>query len=536
MPEPTAGDTTTTSQASAPNAPTIAATTQAQGTVTAPIVISGSTTASADSEISTPKSPDSPAIRQKRKPTKSFATRRALSDLMDLAADESSPASSAATADTAAPTAVTTGHSAATPTTVATAEIATRPTPGAKAPANNKRFESKKFFLTYPKCNNKEAVHAFLCKPTPRGGAAPVYVKTSLEHHADGSEHIHALVIYDKERQVRLSNNPETFDVEGHHPNVQIAQCPGSVDDYISKEDEAPLVMGEMPDDMKKKRARDGDGSSEWATIVSSDTKDEFMAKVRSWKPRDYALNHEKLIFYANSVYKTKTNYVSPFSDDDFFLPRAIKTWLADEFTKTERAKCLCLIGPTRCGKTAWARSLGQHVFWRGLFSVTEWRDEAKYLVLDDIDWEFLPNKKQLLTAMGECILTDKYVKKTTLVNYKPAIYLCNTDPRDKWTTDESSYWGENMTFVTIKGPLFRGKAMTMAEAAGRIQQTITETLPTTPPPVPQAPTRANETQARIDTGDITLGTLDRDTPAPTSPMTGLDDIELEDSLSTYFV
>lgn len=135
-------------------------------------------------------------------------------------------------------------------------------------------------------------------------------------------------------------------------------------------------------------------------------------------------------------------------------LPQAITNWLSVEFPKPERAKCLIVVGASRLGKTNWARSLGPHMFWRSQVNYGDWNPDARYIVIDDIDWRFIPQKKGILTQMGEITLTDKYVKKLKVINNKPAIVLTNNEP--EFETD-SEYWlgTPNCVLVRITEPLF---------------------------------------------------------------------------------
>ena len=133
-------------------------------------------------------------------------------------------------------------------------------------------------------------------------------------------------------------------------------------------------------------------------------------------------------------------------------LPDSITNWLGTEFTKMERGRCLVLVGPTRLGKTAWARSLGDHMFWRGQVNLGAWDQSAKYIVIDDIPWKFIPQKKSLLTQMGDITVTDKYVKKLNVCNDKVAIVLVNE--LDSFE-EEEEYWQANTTVVRLDSELF---------------------------------------------------------------------------------
>lgn len=90
------------------------------------------------------------------------------------------------------------------------------------------------------------------------------------------------------------------------------------------------------------------------------------------------------------------------------------------------------LVGDSQLGKTIWARSLGRHNYWNGMTCLSDWDDDADYLVADDFEWDYFPQKKAIFGCQREIILTDKYVKKKRIQWGKPCIYICNpdSDPR----------------------------------------------------------------------------------------------------------
>lgn len=117
-----------------------------------------------------------------------------------------------------------------------------------------------------------------------------------------------------------------------------------------------------------------------------------------------------------------------------------------------DRPKSLILVGPTRCGKTAWARSLGQHMYFNGSFNLDDWDNDAEYAIFDDWeDWTRFFNYKQFLGAQQEFTLADKYRAKRTLTWGKPCIILSNEMPLFKdWK------WIEGNCFICIiENPLF---------------------------------------------------------------------------------
>lgn len=72
-----------------------------------------------------------------------------------------------------------------------------------------------------------------------------------------------------------------------------------------------------------------------------------------------------------------------------------------------------------------------------------DWDDSARYIVFDDIDWTWLPNKKSFFGAQKRFVITGKYMRAKTVNWGKPCIYLCNTLP-----TFEEPEWYELNTII----------------------------------------------------------------------------------------
>lgn len=91
----------------------------------------------------------------------------------------------------------------------------------------------------------------------------------------------------------------------------------------------------------------------------------------------------------------------------------------------------MVLFGPTRLGKTLWARSLGNHAYFGGLFSLDEPLDDVDYAVFDDMQGglEFFHSYKFWLGAQKQFYATDKYKGKKLIDWGRPSIYLSNTNP-----------------------------------------------------------------------------------------------------------
>lgn len=106
-----------------------------------------------------------------------------------------------------------------------------------------------------------------------------------------------------------------------------------------------------------------------------------------------------------------------------------------------------------------------------GMFNLNVWDNEATYLVLDDIDFEYIPNRKALWGSQKEMTLTDKFKHKRSVQWNKPMIVLQNEgwDFRDLTvggrkseggfrTVAEREWYLENSVIVEIKEPMWRAE------------------------------------------------------------------------------
>lgn len=74
------------------------------------------------------------------------------------------------------------------------------------------------------------------------------------------------------------------------------------------------------------------------------------------------------------------------------------------------------------------------------MFDLSTWDPEAKYIIFDDVDFDFLPAAKAFWGAQKTFTLTDRYRKKKTVSFGKPCIFLCNED-QDPFTKKHWSEW-----------------------------------------------------------------------------------------------
>jgi len=74
----------------------------------------------------------------------------------------------------------------------------------------------------------------------------------------------------------------------------------------------------------------------------------------------------------------------------------------------------LVLYGPSRMGKTAWARSLGRHNYWKGALNINTIDNEAEYHVFDDLR-KFRDFDYKSWMGADDFTVSGKYLKEQTV-------------------------------------------------------------------------------------------------------------------------
>lgn len=117
------------------------------------------------------------------------------------------------------------------------------------------------------------------------------------------------------------------------------------------------------------------------------------------------------------------------------------------------------LWGDTRTGKTVWARSLGSHLYFCGLYSYKEAikAEEAQYAVFDDIQGgiKFFHSFKNWLGAQREFQIKGLYRDPELITWGKPSIWVSNTDPRHDMSLDDITWLEGNCYIVNVTSALF---------------------------------------------------------------------------------
>lgn len=196
-----------------------------------------------------------------------------------------------------------------------------------------------------------------------------------------------------------------------------------------------------------------GKRSTAYSGIAVCKSYEEACALVEKESPRDWYIQGDKIRENLKRKFVPQfAEYVPIFEVGEFYPPPQLTEWLHS--WDTTRTPCLFLIGPTKLGKTAWARSIVQpHCYWKSMVNLDEFNPDAKLLIFDDFDWKYMPNPKGWLTQAGQCTVTDKYRHKKTIIVNMPSIYISNELP--EWTISENLYWRDNSKIINIVCKLF---------------------------------------------------------------------------------
>lgn len=204
------------------------------------------------------------------------------------------------------------------------------------------RLSTKNLYLTYSQCPTtiKDALTwftAFFKRNT-------FTYSICQELHQDGGEHLHVLLCFMSKINIVNERALDFAGPEGevYHPNMQSAFNIRAVHAYIHKGDKERAI-GHTGDDYSITYTGCGLGNHEsimccnnhivsgrqsWADILgNSNTKEEFMANVKSNYPRDYILSWERINVFANASYAEEVpDYESEFSVFDN-VPPEVEKW-----------------------------------------------------------------------------------------------------------------------------------------------------------------------------------------------------------------
>ncbi|KAI0278674.1 hypothetical protein BC826DRAFT_882638, partial [Russula brevipes] len=317
---------------------------------------------------------------------------------------------------------------------------------------NNFRFGAKNYFLTWSQIGDLD--NEYIQNKFDSLGANVKTWFAAEEHHQDGGRHWHAFIMFHQKLRTR---DKHYFDVGGIHPNIKVSKG-NSLDQvkiwkYLNKDHYHKFGPWEGPNS-----TQDVGGMKEaYAAAASAHTRDEFFQLIKHADPKNYITQFERLEYYADKHFAPPKKEYTPPEQDFIRIPDEMKMWVEHELPKNNRPKSLVIWGPSRTGKTSWARSLGHHSYMSTMWNIDEIDETAQYLVLDDINFDTFPTWQAFLGAQSEFTVSDKYKRKKTLKNWnKPCIWLSNKNILDSANEQWKKEWLEaNCIIVYLEHRLF---------------------------------------------------------------------------------
>jgi len=321
------------------------------------------------------------------------------------------------------------------------------------------RAHAKNFFVTYSniKLQNPDATFGkqelfdFL---VAFEGVERLLVAEEL--HQDGNTHFHCYVGFEKRISFR---NPDKFDFDGCHPNIQAARSVHRVVAYCTKDGNylAKNVDVKIKSDIGSTLQKCIDEAMEPKEFVQVFLEEGLAGHlIRSY-------TNIRAIIQNVSDHNAACDPVRDFPDDFRIygsLAVRLEDWVAALPTVVpgERGpamRSLWLTGPSRLGKSQLARSLGRHWYMQGMWMVDLIDDRtALYGVLDDISWDSLKlSYKSILGMQKDVVLTDKYRHKRKFTLGRPVIVITNERPI--FSAEEQEWLDANVEFIHVTTKLY---------------------------------------------------------------------------------
>jgi len=161
------------------------------------------------------------------------------------------------------------------------------------------------------------------------------YVLVCHELHKDGTDHLHALISFDKKRDIR---NEKYFDIDNFHPNIQsVKSMPKSIN-YIKK-DKDFVEWGENTTASKFLNFPEGDEHT-----------------LKTWL--EECMERKIPYGYAAAMWKCKSvsNFTTLETFDHSNASRISNLLLKVMLPDLTHLRSYVILGPSGCGKTTWCK------------------------------------------------------------------------------------------------------------------------------------------------------------------------------------
>lgn len=298
------------------------------------------------------------------------------------------------------------------------------------------------FFLTYPRTGLSVDIvkaHFYL--------EDILEIEVVEELHKDGTPHLHVLVHYGKQTVMTRSRAR----CNGETPNIKVVKR-GDVArarGYLKK---APVNFRST---WLKGTGHDGS----YQKILDRPNMESALALCQGLATRDYILYRHQLEMGLEAHYRKEIPvWKSRYTEDMFTATEEMKCWI-DGMRNTEevgRRRSLILIGPSRIGKTEWARSLGSHFYMNGYWNMGCFREDTEYGIFDDMEYSQFKYFKQFMGSQSEFTASDKYKRNGVIKYGRPCIWICNEGLEEWKLTDVMRSWiNMNCYVVYVDDNLF---------------------------------------------------------------------------------
>lgn len=316
------------------------------------------------------------------------------------------------------------------------------------------RINSKKVFLTYPKCDIPKDQCLLLLKENVYYHDFVKYC-IAQEPHQDGYPHLHVYLQYDRKLNIKSCRSFDmVYQDKTYHGKYEGCRSPKECLQYIVKHDKQPLTNIEDLDEVDQ---------DAWQEFYDEPDPDKAFQSIA-----DKGKELVKLDVQIQRVLKRKRDaisdveYIPRYSSTMFNENLYISLWFDDNVGITkDRYQLLVITGPPCVGKTSYVRSLGPHIYLQSDYNLhqlmTGLKDtKNRFIVWDDIHWvKDLPNKlRNCLLGMGQQTLSDKYMKKEIVNVTIPSIVINNGDNEFLLLLNQTK-WQNQYVHVHICEPTF---------------------------------------------------------------------------------
>ncbi|ADZ96505.1 C1 [Sweet potato leaf curl virus] len=346
-------------------------------------------------------------------------------------------------------------------------------------------INAKNYFLTYPQCSisKEEALAQIQNIPT---AVNKKFIKICRELHEDGQPHLHVLLQFEGKFQC---TNQRLFDLVSQtrsahfHHNIQRAKSSSDVKSYVDKDGDT-LEWGEFQVDGRSARGGQQTANDAAAEALNAGSKDAALQIIREKLPEKFIFQYHNLLSNLDRIFSPPPSvYSSPFSISSFNnVPDIISDWAAenvmDAAARPDRPISIVIEGPSRIGKTVWARSLGPHNYLCGHLDLSPkvYSNSAWYNVIDDVNPQYLKHFKEFMGAQKDWQSNCKYGKPVQIKGGIPTIFLCNPGEGssfklwlDKPEQGALKNWATaNAIFCDVQSPFWNQEEVSNSGATAR--------------------------------------------------------------------